>query len=35
MRLRQEAAAGPKAEELLAEIRDLLKAKTESGPGAV
>ena len=27
MRLHQEAAAGPKAEELLAEIRDLLKAK--------
>ena len=31
MRLHQAAAAGPKAEELLTEIRDILKAKSESG----
>jgi large conductance mechanosensitive channel len=29
MRLHQQAAAGPKAEDLLIEIRDLLKAKAE------
>jgi large conductance mechanosensitive channel len=34
MRLRQDAAQGPKAEDLLAEIRDILKAKSESDPGA-
>jgi large conductance mechanosensitive channel len=35
MRLHEQAAAGPKAEALLAEIRDILKAKSEGGPGAV
>jgi len=34
MRLHQQAASQPKTEELLMEIRDLLKAKNEAGPGA-
>ncbi len=34
MRLHQAATSGPKAEELLAEIRDILKAKSAGGPGA-
>ena len=35
MRLHEAAApTGPKAEDLLIEIRDILKAKSESGPGA-
>ena len=33
LRLHQQAAAGPKTEELLIEIRDILKAKAQSGAG--
>jgi large conductance mechanosensitive channel len=34
LRLHHESAAGPKTEELLVEIRDLLKANAERGSGA-